>query len=202
MTALTARETLSASRLFVAQAAQANDDIAAFRYNLEAAIVFARSVTFHIQKDLNKRPGFDTWYGAWQERLGKSGLARYFLEKRNFVLKQGRVGLRQDATVHIHSGLELRAELGVTVIRGQPWYRRRPAVLWDDLTWRLRQWLAKRRETARRRRSAAQPSVSNVRTSLHRGFVDFRSDEPALKVFAEYLDVLEELVVDAETRFA
>jgi hypothetical protein len=202
MATLIARETLAASRLFVAQAASAKDDITAFRYNLEAAIVFARSVTLHVQKDLKKRPGFDDWYSAWQERLGKNTLAKYFLEKRNFVLKQGPVGLRQDATVIVHGGFELRAELGVTVIRGQPWYRRTLTVLWDDLTWPMRKWLAKRRAAARTRSSAPSTGGPVVRTSLHRGFVDLRSDEPGLKVFSEYLDLLDELVADAEKRFA
>src|SRR5262245_5759502 len=121
MSTLTARETLEASRLFVAQADAAGTDISIFRYNLEAAIVFARSVTFHVQKELSHHSTFDSWYDTWRRRLGADPRCRYFLEKRNFVLKEGRLGLRQDVTVFVNAGLEMKVELGVTVVRGQPW---------------------------------------------------------------------------------
>lgn len=70
-----ARETLEAARLFAKQADAAGNDIMGFRHNLEAAIVFGRSVTFHIQKEFTRHAGFDKWYSEQQLRWAITQLA-------------------------------------------------------------------------------------------------------------------------------
>ena len=59
----TARATLDTARFFCDAAGRAADDVEAFRRYLQAAIVFARSVTFHLQKEYSDSAGFkDSWW--------------------------------------------------------------------------------------------------------------------------------------------
>src|SRR4051812_27737860 len=86
---LVARGTLERARLFARKSRETplnqRDEHSAF---LEAAVVFSRSVTFHLQKELSAAPDFASWYGVWQSRLGEAPVSRYLLEQRNYVLKE------------------------------------------------------------------------------------------------------------------
>lgn len=62
-------------------------------YELNAFLSAARSVTFLIQKELSKVPGFIGWWEAQRRILGDDAAARFFLELRNFSQKQGRVSV-------------------------------------------------------------------------------------------------------------
>jgi hypothetical protein len=85
---LTAEGTLRCSRYFLNRAERAaTNDPVGLRYDIEAAIVFARSVTFHLQKELSSRAGFHDWYARVQDRLRTDPVARFLLETRNFILK-------------------------------------------------------------------------------------------------------------------
>ena len=58
-----ARRTLRKARFFAGQAEQSKTgQREAFETYLEAAIVFGRSVTYHIQKEFKHENGFDDWY--------------------------------------------------------------------------------------------------------------------------------------------
>ena len=60
-----------------------------FERFVEAAIVFGRSVTFHLQKEFAQHPDFSSWYAGQQELLRNDDLCRFFVERRNFILKEG-----------------------------------------------------------------------------------------------------------------
>lgn len=62
-------------------------------YELNAFLSAARSVTFLIQKELSKVPGFMAWWETQRRVLGDDAAARFFLELRNFSQKQGRVSV-------------------------------------------------------------------------------------------------------------
>jgi len=64
-----------------------------FGYELNAFLSAARSVTFLIQKELSKVPGFMTWWDTQRRVLGDDAAASFFLELRNFSQKQGRVSV-------------------------------------------------------------------------------------------------------------
>jgi hypothetical protein len=64
-----------------------------FGYELNAFLSAARSVTFLIQKELSKVPGFVAWWGTQRRLLGDDAAASFFLELRNFSQKQGRVSV-------------------------------------------------------------------------------------------------------------
>ncbi len=86
-------------------------------------------------------------------------------------------------------------------MRGQPWYRRSPRIILEDLLYPLRVWLKERkdkREEDRKRaqRSDAQPPVIGMY------FVDPHwNDRPALDHLDGYLKSLQALVNDCESRF-
>jgi hypothetical protein len=62
-------------------------------YELNAFLSAARSVTFLIQKELSKVPGFMAWWETQRRVLGDDAAASFFLELRNFSQKQGRVSV-------------------------------------------------------------------------------------------------------------
>jgi hypothetical protein len=85
-----ARGTLNKAWLFrnLAARAQTDSDHETFEASLEAAIIFGRSVTFHLQKEFKSTPGFSDWWEAQQNLLGNDPPARYFVQLRNSILKE------------------------------------------------------------------------------------------------------------------
>src|SRR2546421_13020501 len=70
----------------------------AIRYYLQASIVASRGVTFMLQKEFSKVPGFNEWYEKIREQLSADNLASFLLEQRNFILKHGPALIKR----HIH----------------------------------------------------------------------------------------------------
>ena len=76
---------------------------------LRNLIVFGRSVTFVIQNLRSVFPDeFDTWYQAEQELLRQDPLARYFVEARNALEKQGKLSVGTSAFISSFSGTDIR----------------------------------------------------------------------------------------------
>jgi hypothetical protein len=67
----------------------------AFRLRSQLAIQTLRSITFILQNQKRRIPGFDEWYGTkdrdglWQKRLRDIPLMRWLVEARNKIEKQG-----------------------------------------------------------------------------------------------------------------
>jgi len=81
-----ARATIAKARFFLDRADEAGvNGRDAFCNYLKAAIVFARSVTFHLQKEFANRPGFSEWYAEYQKSLKQNQLGRFLLEQRNYL---------------------------------------------------------------------------------------------------------------------
>lgn len=73
-------------------------------FELNAFLSAARSVTFLIQKELSKVPGFAEWWEARRSEMRRDEAMRFFLELRNFSQKEGRVSiLGQGSTRRRHS---------------------------------------------------------------------------------------------------
>jgi hypothetical protein len=195
--------TLGKARFFAEQAGLAGaNDREAVTNNLEAAIVFARSVTFHLQSQFAHAPGFDVWYAEQQQRLRNDRLGRFLLEQRNYVLKVGPAPIKRNISVSITDTLQMTAELSIKVIRGQPWYRRSPKTLVEDATYPLREWMnkASQRRRSRRAAQAAQPRNATVSDAMF--FADPEWDGiPALELLNRQFIVLDGVVADAEARF-
>lgn len=67
---------------------QKQDEFNLFRWNLEAFIVFARSITSLIQKKYNKLNNFEEWYTEKQEEMKKNEVFLFFKKKRDFIIHQ------------------------------------------------------------------------------------------------------------------
>lgn len=204
MITLTARRTLEKAWFFVAHAAEAAPtDREAFIAFLEAAIVFGRSVTLHLQKELAHEPGFADWYAAEKAAMKGEALLTYFRDTRNFILKEGPAGIRKEILVTLPAVAVPIACVEARVIRSAPWYRRSPRILWADLLYPIRRRL---RERQRRRRERRLQRETEQRTggSVTERFIfdDSRwRDRPALAVLGEYLGKLDAIVTQAESRW-
>lgn len=200
-----ARNTLERAAFFVDRAeAVGLADRAAFQHFLEAAIVFARSVTFHLQKEYAHEAGFADWYVSMQQRLRADALASFFLEKRNYVLKEGPLKIGKHVDLHLHAAVTLTASVNVKVIRGNPWYRRSPNILFQDLTYPLRNWARSCYQEWRRRLQARRQPKTSRDVAIKETFRFAEppwNTRPATVLLREYLDTLRQLVGEAEKRF-
>jgi hypothetical protein len=197
-----ARTTIAKARFFLDRADEAGPNgREAFCNYLEASIVFARSVTLHLQKECANRPGFAEWYAAQQKLLGQNRLARFLLEQRNYVLKEGPVATRRVLEMTMTESIHLSDSATVTVIRGAPWYRRSPRVLWDDATYPLRAKL----HSLRAKRVHAKARRQTQSSSVTRDAIFFTdgecNSEPATVLVRRLLDELDVVVSEAELKF-
>ena len=65
----------------------------AFDYELNAFLSAARSVTFFLQKEMTRAPGFSSWWTKRQELMRQDDAMRFFKILRNRSQKRGRVFL-------------------------------------------------------------------------------------------------------------
>ena len=200
-----ARRTLRKAKYFAEQAEQSKvGQREAFETQLEAAIVFGRSVTFHIQKEFVHEEGFEDWYSSNQNKLNNDSVAKFFLERRNFILKQGPVNIHKIIIAEIHVTANVSCTVEAKVIRGKPWYRRSIRTLWSDFKMPFVGWINRRRqrrELERTRAKASQEPESKVTHEYF--FLDQEwSKRPAVELLNEWLDKLETIVNDAERKFA
>ena len=63
------------------------------RWNLNAFLEAARSVTWVLQKELKQHSGFEHWYGNQQAKMRGNAILKLLVEKRNYVVKQGNLAL-------------------------------------------------------------------------------------------------------------
>lgn len=199
-----AAQTLGRANFFL-DCAQANitSDRRAFEHFLEAAIVYGRSVTFHLQKEFSKYSGFDDWYREKQEEMGKDPLFRFFLGKRNYILKEGPVSIQKTIAVTISETVVASDFVEVKVIRGKPWYKRGPKILLEDLRAPLLQKYRKwkyERELSQRRKIRNLQQQTEVSEILHFEEPEWRS-RPAMDLVREYLQKLTTVIDEAERRF-
>ncbi|WP_446831231.1 hypothetical protein [Candidatus Foliamicus sp.] len=64
-----------------------------FTYEFNAFLSAARSVTFLLQKEMRRVPGFKEWWVKRRKKMREDAGMKYFLELRNFSQKEGRVSL-------------------------------------------------------------------------------------------------------------
>jgi len=200
-----ARRTLAKARFFVDQAELVGiADREALEAHLEAAIVFGRTVTFHIQNEYCHRPGFKPWYSVLQTKMKEDSIFRFFLNTRNFILKEGPVGVGRVISFSGQVTVVPSVSAEVRLIFGKPWYRRSLKILWEDLRAEVLRPIHKwrqRREIARRR-ARAQQQLGAKATDDNFYFHDSAwSARPALELLREYLTKLEAIVDEAEARF-
>lgn len=73
----------------------------AFRANLNATIQALRNITFTLQSEKHSIADFDSWYGGWRARLAADPDARWLIDARNTVVKQGDLEVTSTALVRV-----------------------------------------------------------------------------------------------------
>jgi hypothetical protein len=202
-----ARETLETATFFLAHAERVGyEDREALQRCASAVIVFGRSVTFHIQKEFGNDPAFSSWYERVRERLGSDRVCAFFLEARNVVLKERLLEVNQEVSITLGSTVELDSALEVKVIRGSPWYRRRPGILWEDFRRSLlsalrRRWSPVPNRLRRKRGLKRHLDTSQSTEIARRFFMEPFPDDSAFDLLHHYLDAMARVVDEAESRF-
>jgi hypothetical protein len=193
------RDRIAQGRFFLRKAEEAGfSDRDAFRYFLEAAIVAARSVTHLLQKQYQGVCGFDEWYEEKQAVLKSDPLARFLLEKRNFILKEGVAQIRKHIQVEIHQTISVTSSFKVEIIRGS--WKSRLRHLIKDLVYPLREKIVGIKEKRRRRRQARHDN--QVQTTEAYYFTEPEwSSMPATELLKEQFDTLESIMKEATQKF-
>ena len=179
------------------------------RHRAITSIVFARSVTLHLQKEWTDRPGFAEWYAVQQSLLRQNRLARFLLEQRNYVLKEGPIATHRMLEITLTASVHSSVSATATVRRGAPWYRRSPRILWQEATYSIRAKLHSlhaKRARAKARRQAQQALLQKTPSSgVTCDAMFFTHGEwngtSATILVRRLLDDLEGIVSEAEQRF-
>jgi hypothetical protein len=205
----TARLTLQKARFFLSRATETGiGDREAFVTYLEAAIVFGRSVAHHLGTEFTGRDR--AWCKPRIKRLDQDPLFAFLRDARNFILKEGPLGVRRVIAVAMSAPMILSESFVVRVIRGKPWYKRSPRTLWEDFSRTamqpLRRYLERRRERRRIdaiRRRAEQTTETTTSDNLYFATDDPAwTDRPALDIVRDYLGMLEKVVDEFEAHFS
>lgn len=172
---------------------------------LETAIENARSVTWILQKEFDKAPGFEAWYAEQQRLMQADPLMRYFRDLRTYTVKKGTLQIRRMVSVTATATAYAESSVTVKVIRGQPWHRRPLAVTWGDFKANLLQSLRmhqRRLHAWRRRRERAREVEVPAVVEDHYYFQDPGfNDRPAIVLVEEYLTRSRPIVDAAEHRY-
>jgi hypothetical protein len=202
---LTARETLQAARYFAEEAKCAADgprDV--LRYNVEAVIVFARSVTFHLQKQLSSDSNFSSWYEDTKQRHLSNPVCAAMVKTRNFILKEGPTSISKQITVAVSENVVCTATFDASVRQGKPWWRRSPRILWSDAKAPVvrairsfQRWRRLRKSIHSRPRGTTSPVAERI-------YIDAPNlrEHTLFEVLDLYLGALEHVLVEAERKFS
>ncbi len=198
-----ARQTLEMVRLLLDMAEdQVVGERKKFSALFQSAIVFARSITFHLKKEYTHQPGFEDWYSAHEVSLRADPLARFILKTRNFSLKEGTPPFTRHIVAEMHETVRVVVGMDAVIIRAQPWFRRTPKILWADMIHVAKRIVTKWRRQRERRRvqKPEREQVARVTQTWKFDDPDW-DDRPALHLVREYLDKLQSIVMEAEERF-
>jgi hypothetical protein len=179
------------------------DDRDGFAANLEAAIQFGRNVTWRMQHAFNDVPGFKAWDLERQARMGADPLFRFFNEVRLRITKRAESPIRPRTTVSLEGGMLVFGWNVIEVPPQGPWYR----WSWRDLRRAPFRRLRRLRDRGRLHWRLKVESWRARRRGGQTTSQDFYFDDPAWKdqpcrdLVSQYLDRLEAIVNEAESRF-
>lgn len=187
-----------------------------FMDNIQAAIVFGRSMFHYLDRHPKTDPAYAAGFQATAARMTGDPVLAYFKDARDLWLKRRPPSITR--RIYLSSTLTATGTVfaEARVKRAGPWYRRPPRILWmdtgDAIMRPIRRWrrqgaaairrridpLRRRVETWRARRRAQPPSVREYYFSD----ADPEGlDRPAVDLVREYLDRLEAIVDEAEAQF-
>jgi hypothetical protein len=191
-------------------------DRMALEADIEAAIVFGRSSLDHLQRQYARTSGFRVFYEQAVNGLKNDALCAPLLELRSFVVHEGSAPMRKVISVSVEvQALVMVEVVDVQIVRGDPWYRRSPTILWQDFRAAIWRW-KKRRRKPPSRPNVEPPSTAITSESLHfmdppagsrrqgntpTGLPNVFKEMPALDAIDHWLNKVERIVLDAESQF-
>lgn len=199
-----AQGTIAKARILLNQARVAVLEWPVFEANFEAAIVLARSVTFHVQKEYAHAPGFEAWWSDQQAALAGNPLARFFLETRNYILKEGPPALMMLATVQLEGGIMPTGTVSVRAIRSQPEEGGESAAEPADEIEPAADKSSPPHKRSQREvlhELTQMQEVPGTASAYYQFFDTQWGAQDATQLLSEYLDVLERVAIAAEDRF-
>jgi len=194
-----ARDRILQGRFFLRKAEELGfSDRDGYRYFLEAAIVAARSVTNLLQKQYHNIEGFEKWYELQQAKLKGDPLARFLLERRNFVLKEGIAEIRKHVHVGIHETIYISDSVKVKIIRGS--LKSQLRHLFQDLMYPLNEKLVEIKRQCERRHRQQTEKQSTITEAYYFTEQEW-SNKPATELLKTQFDTLESIVNEASAKF-
>ncbi len=192
------------ARYFINQAKSDPDDINKIKMNLEVAIIYCRSVTFHLQSQFAHTQGFAEWYEAKQFELRSSRLSKFLLEQRNIALKRGPLLMHRVVNVAVTVSISVATHVEVEVTRGAPWYKRSLKILFEDAFFPFRNKMVsigRILSSLIERKINKHDSVAVTDDLLYFSDNEWRN-VPAVELVETQLNTLEELVKEAQQLFS
>src|SRR6185369_7198646 len=92
---------LTEAHLLWHQTLERYQQTAGFLPNVNATIQSLRNITFILQSERHSIPDFDEWYQQWRQALAADPIARWIVQARNIVVKQGELELDSTAVVRV-----------------------------------------------------------------------------------------------------
>jgi hypothetical protein len=191
----------------------------AFDNHLQAAIVFGRAVYHYLQslaEPSGSDAGYREWFRAKSTAMKADPVLEYFRASRDLLLKERHVPAQRRifGTGSVAVSHSMHGE--GRVIRAQPWFRWRVRILWQDakatVTRPVQRWRYRLGEAVKQRRRAVGQRVEAWRArwrnrrvvpTVREFYLDDPEglDRPAVDLVRTYLDRMEAIVTEAETRF-
>lgn len=214
------RAALDRANYFLGRAAShRGDEREAFSADLDAAVVFARSAYHFLDsraKAVGADPAYKTWFAAKRKAMASDRVLEYFRVHRDLTLKERHPGFNKRVFAGLATAAVITPRVEARVTRAQPWYRRSPRILRQDV-WRaamrpVRRWRERASLTARQLRASFHARIERFRSWWRRqryvpSVREFYLDDPegldrnALDLVAAYLGRLDAIVTEAETLY-
>ena len=210
-----ARSTSEKAQYFLQCAALAEVDPRSPRIsytaNLEAAIIYGHAIWDHLRAEFARNPKYQAWSQPRYASLSCNALFQFMsgetnraagpagIAMRNLLIHRGGERFTLSAAVSAFVAVSMKVSLSMQVNRAQPWYRRRPNIIWNDLTRPLVVYIRNLRASIAATRAVMPAARSNVDVALTYYFDDPNwSREPATEIVRRYLDLMEHEIDSAE----
>lgn len=113
-----AYDKLDEAKYFLEQMKINVTDKQVFLYNLSAFLSSSRSITWVLQKEYSENPKFKKWYEEKKKEMEKDKLLRFFIEKRNYVIKESPIEPKGMTFIRVVE--QMTVEESITVSQKMP----------------------------------------------------------------------------------
>jgi hypothetical protein len=171
------REKLLEAKYFLERMKEKKSDRDAFKYNLSAFLSAARSVTFVMQNEFDKVPGFKEWYTEKQAKM-QSDESKLLNDKRVMTIHIQLVQPHAHVMVTVEERISISDSVSVTIIRAD--------------------------STIERGESEPMPPPAPTKTNTTtewKWYFDELPNKDVVTVCEEHIVKLETLVAEYESRF-